>query len=140
MASVGDLADATRSSHLKTDSLVTVHWLPQKCPILKHEVKILDSPGIDVDQDIDAWIQRYCMDADVFVLVNNAESTMTQSEKLFFHRVANIISKPNIFILNNRFLASSGGVAANKPPICSASRNLYRRICCDNWAHSRLPC
>jgi len=28
---------------------------------------------------------------------------MTQSEKLFFHRVANIISKPNIFILNNRW-------------------------------------
>ena len=34
------------------------------------------SPGIDVSPDIDTWIDRFCLDADVFVLVANAESTL----------------------------------------------------------------
>ena len=27
--------------------------------------------------DLDLWIDKYCLDADVFVLVANAESTLT---------------------------------------------------------------
>ena len=34
------------------------------------------SPGIDMNPNIDEWIDRHCMDADVFVLVSNAESTL----------------------------------------------------------------
>ena len=34
------------------------------------------SPGIDVSPDLDSWIDNYCLDADVFVLVANAESTL----------------------------------------------------------------
>lgn len=34
------------------------------------------SPGIDVSPDLDTWIDNYCLDADVFVLVANAESTL----------------------------------------------------------------
>ena len=100
---INDLANALKSDHLQSDALLSINWSPQKCPILKHDVKIVDSPGIDVTPDVDAWIQKYCMDADVFVLVANAESTIMQTEKQFFHRVANIVSKPNIFILNNRW-------------------------------------
>ncbi len=37
------------------------------------------SPGIDVNPDIDAWIDKFCLDADVFVLVANAESTLMQT-------------------------------------------------------------
>ena len=38
-----------------------------------------DSPGIDVTPDLDDWIDKHCLDADVFVLVANAESTLMQT-------------------------------------------------------------
>ena len=37
------------------------------------------SPGIDMDPDLDKWISKHCLDADVFVLVSNAESTIMQT-------------------------------------------------------------
>ena len=62
----------------------------------------VDSPGIDVSPDLDLWIDKHCLDADVFILVGNSESTLMQAEKNFFHKVNEKLSKPNIFILNNR--------------------------------------
>ena len=40
-------------------------------------MELIDSPGIDMDPDLDQWINKYCLDADVFVLVSNAESALT---------------------------------------------------------------
>lgn len=37
----------------------------------------VDSPGVDVSPNLDDWIDNHCLNADVFVLVLNAESTMT---------------------------------------------------------------
>lgn len=68
---------------------------------------LLDSPGVDVDPDLDSWIDSYCLDADVFILVANSESTLLQVEKKFFHKVSERLSKPNIFVLNNRWDASA---------------------------------
>lgn len=34
------------------------------------------SPGTDVTEELDSWIDSFCLDADVFVLVGNAESTL----------------------------------------------------------------
>ena len=34
------------------------------------------SPGVDMNANIDEWITKHCLDADVFVLVSNAESTL----------------------------------------------------------------
>ena len=34
------------------------------------------SPGIDMDANNDNWIEKHCQDADVFVMVSNAESTI----------------------------------------------------------------
>ena len=98
------------------------------------------SPGIDVSPDLDSWIDNYCLDADVFVLVANAESTLMVTvsqyklilaiafencwkkslkfhqlvhnvillqEKKFFTKVNQKLSRPNIFILNNRWDASA---------------------------------
>ena len=45
---------------------------------------LLCSPGIDVSPDMDRWIDKFCLDADVFVLVANAESTLMQTVKLFY--------------------------------------------------------
>lgn len=69
-----------------------------------------NSPGVDVTPNLDSWINQHCLDADVFVLVANAESTLMQTEKNFFHKVSDKLSKPNVFILNNRWDAS-----ANEP-------------------------
>lgn len=41
------------------------------------------SPGIDVSPDLDRWIDKFCLDADVFVLVVNAESTLMQTVSYF---------------------------------------------------------
>ena len=37
---------------------------------------VIISPGIDMNPNIDEWIDRHCTDADVFILVSNAESTL----------------------------------------------------------------
>ena len=42
------------------------------------------SPGIDVSSDLDSWIDQQCLDADVFVLVVNAESTLTKTVNFFY--------------------------------------------------------
>ncbi|XP_016120518.1 mitofusin-1-like, partial [Sinocyclocheilus grahami] len=64
-------------------------------------------PGTDVTTQLDSWIDKFCLDADVFVLVANSESTLMNTEKHFFHKVNERLSKPNIFILNNRWDASA---------------------------------
>ena len=63
---------------------------------------LIDSPGIDIDGNFDAWIDDYCMDAEIFVLVINSESTLMMREKTFFKKVAEKVIKPNILVLLNR--------------------------------------
>lgn len=92
---------------LKEDSIIKICWPKNKCRLLNAEVCIVDSPGVDVTPDLDIWIDKHCLDADVFILVANAESTMMQAEKNFFHKVSECFSKPNIFILHNRWDASA---------------------------------
>ncbi|KAM9844957.1 mitofusin-1 [Aulostomus maculatus] len=91
---------------LDSGSLVQVFWPKSHCALLRDDLVLMDSPGTDVTLELDSWIDRFCLDADVFVLVGNAESTLMNTEKLFFHKVSERISKPNIFILHNRWDAS----------------------------------
>lgn len=84
-----------------------IFWPRERCNLLRDDVVFVDSPGVDVSQNLDDWIDNHCLNADVFVLVLNAESTMTRAEKAFFHTVSTKISKPNIFVLNNRWDASA---------------------------------
>lgn len=104
--SVLQLANALCTEKLDDSALVKIFWPKQKCSLLKDDVVLVDSPGIDVSANLDKWIDNHCMDADVFVLVSNAESTLMRTEKNFFHHVSEKLSKPNIFILNNRWDAS----------------------------------
>ncbi|MCP9261340.1 Transmembrane GTPase Marf [Dirofilaria immitis] len=92
------------------DSLLHVFYPKSASRLLQNDVVIVDSPGVDLSPEFDSWIDKHCMDADVFVLVCNAESTLTQAEKSFFHRVSSKLSRPNIFILNNRWDASAAEV------------------------------
>ncbi|KAI5712644.1 hypothetical protein M8J76_001169 [Diaphorina citri] len=105
--SVAQLANALCEEKLSESTLVKIFWPRDKCLLLRDDVVFVDSPGIDVTPNLDEWIDKHCLDADVFVLVANAESTLMVTEKNFFHKVSQKLSKPNIFILNNRWDASA---------------------------------
>ncbi|XP_044075497.1 mitofusin-1 isoform X2 [Siniperca chuatsi] len=108
--SVGTVNQLAHALHmdptLDSGSLVKVFWPKSRCALLRDDLVLMDSPGTDVTLELDSWIDKFCLDADVFVLVGNAESTLMNTEKLFFHKVSERISKPNIFILHNRWDAS----------------------------------
>ena len=101
--SVSHLANALTSDRMGDSTLVRIFWPKSKCTLLRDDVVLMDSPGIDVSANIDEWIDKHCLDADVFILVSNAESTLMRTEKAFFHRVSQKLSRPNIFVLNNRW-------------------------------------
>ncbi|XP_051554371.1 mitofusin-1-like [Myxocyprinus asiaticus] len=104
---VNQLAHALHMDrNLDSGCLVRVFWPKTKCALLRDDLVLMDSPGTDVTSELDSWIDKFCLDADVFVLVANSESTIMNTEKHFFHKVNEHISQPNIFILNNRWDAS----------------------------------
>ncbi|XP_069053650.1 mitofusin-1b isoform X2 [Lepisosteus oculatus] len=105
---VNQLAHALHmDKSLDCGCLVKVFWPKAKCALLRDDLVLVDSPGTDVTTELDTWIDKFCLDADVFVLVANSESTLMNTEKHFFHKVNERLSKPNIFILNNRWDASA---------------------------------
>uniref|UniRef100_A0A3P9MW23 Mitofusin-1-like n=1 Tax=Poecilia reticulata TaxID=8081 RepID=A0A3P9MW23_POERE len=107
VSTVNQLAHALHMDPaLDSGSLVRVFWPKNRCALLRDDLVLMDSPGTDVTLELDSWIDKFCLDADVFVLVGNAESTLMNTEKLFFHKVSERISKPNVFILHNRWDAS----------------------------------
>jgi len=48
-------------------------------PLKQTLLSFFFSPGIDVSENLDQWIEKHCLDADVFILVISAESTITGS-------------------------------------------------------------
>ncbi|XP_063901038.1 mitofusin-1-like [Zophobas morio] len=108
LTNVAQVASAVspHSTNPTTRRLVNVFWQKNKCKLLRDEVVLIDSPGLDLDSDYNRWINDYCTDADVFVLVANAESTLKQTEREFFYKVLKKLSKPNIFMLYNRWDSS----------------------------------
>lgn len=74
--SVGQLAHALCKEKLNESQLVRVFWPRNRCCLLRDDVVFVDSPGVDVTPNLDEWIDKHCLDADVFVLVANAESTL----------------------------------------------------------------
>ena len=75
--SVEQLSDTLCDERLGESQLVHIYWPKDKCQLLSDDVVFVDSPGIDMSSDFDDWIDRYCLDADVFVFVVNAVSTLT---------------------------------------------------------------
>jgi mitofusin len=75
--SVAQLAHALCDERLGESQLVHIYRPKDKCQLLSDDVVFVDSPGIDMSSDFDDWIDRYCLDADVFVFVVNAMSTLT---------------------------------------------------------------
>lgn len=58
----------------------------------------IGSPGIDVTPDLDDWIDKHCLDADVFVLVANAESTLMQTVGWFCSQRFQALIRPTKLI------------------------------------------
>ncbi|XP_054459171.1 mitofusin-1b [Anoplopoma fimbria] len=122
---VNQLAHALHMDQsLDAGCLVRVFWPKTKCALLRDDLVLVDSPGTDVTSELDSWIDKFCLDADVFVLVANSESTLMNTEKHFFHKVNERLSKPNIFILNNRWDAS-----ANEPEYMEDVRKQHTDRC-----------
>ncbi|KAM9316537.1 LOW QUALITY PROTEIN: mitofusin-1 [Gastrophryne carolinensis] len=105
---VNQLAHALHmDKDLEVGCLVHVFWPKAKCALLRDDLVLVDSPGTD-DTELDSWIDKFCLWMRMsFVLVANSESTLMNTEKHFFHKVNERLSKPNIFILNNRWDASA---------------------------------
>ena len=81
---LNDLGHALSESNsnttaLGTDKLVSIFYPKASSKLLQNEVVIVDSPGVDLSPEFDNWIDKHCLDADVFVLVCNSESTLTQA-------------------------------------------------------------
>ena len=57
-----------------------------------------------MDADFDVWIDRFCLDADLFVWVVNGESTLMRREKAFFEQVAAKLAQANILVVVNRLV------------------------------------
>ncbi|XP_068599281.1 mitofusin-1b [Brachionichthys hirsutus] len=122
---VNQLAHALHMDQsLDAGCLVRVFWPKARCALLRDDLVLVDSPGTDVTSQLDSWIDKFCLDADVFVLVANSESTLMNTEKQFFHKVNERLSKPNIFILNNRWDAS-----ANEPEYMEDVRKQHTDRC-----------
>lgn len=86
---VQQLANALCSEKLCESSKIRIFWPRERCSLLRDDVVFVDSPGVDVSPNLDDWIDNHCLDADVFVLVLNAESTMTLAVSLiYFHLFA----------------------------------------------------
>nr|XP_058965654.1 mitofusin-2-like [Pocillopora verrucosa] len=105
---------------LDPGSRVEVRWPKSSCNILSEDVVLVDSPGIDVSPYLDMWIDEYCLDADVFVLVANAESTLAFAEKNFFDKRNQHLSRPYIFILYNKW-----DVCASEPDKMELVKNQH---------------
>ncbi|XP_050663538.1 transmembrane GTPase Marf [Leptidea sinapis] len=133
--SVSQLGHALCATRLQECSLVHVYWPRELCALLRDDVVLVDSPGVDVTPNLDEWIDKYCLDADVFVLVANAESTLMIAEKNFFHKVSTKISQPNIFILNNRWDAS-----ASEPEYMDQVRSQHANRCVDFLSRELRVC
>ena len=83
--SVGQLGHALCKEKLCESHLVRIFWPKEKCLLLRDDVVFVDSPGVDVTPNLDEWIDKHCLDADVFVLVANAESTLMVTVKNRVH-------------------------------------------------------
>lgn len=126
VTSIKQLANALCQEKLSESSKVRIFWPRKRCSLLRDDVVFVDSPGVDVSPNLDDWIDNHCLNADVFVLVLNAESTMTLAEKSFFHEVSTRLSKPNIFVLNNRWDAS-----ASEPESQESVKAQHQERCID---------
>eukprot|EP00730_Choanoeca_flexa_P014487 TRINITY_DN6352_c0_g1_i2.p1 TRINITY_DN6352_c0_g1~~TRINITY_DN6352_c0_g1_i2.p1 ORF type:complete len:805 (+),score=195.49 TRINITY_DN6352_c0_g1_i2:29-2443(+) len=128
---VQSLSNALKAEHvLQPGQTLEIYWPRQQCHMLRDDVVILDSPGLDYDGDFDEWIDKTTRDADVFVLVVNAVSTLSGTEARFFQSVKRAVAQPNAFVLFNQWDSlddEEADVQAVKAQHLSKARDLLVR-------------
>lgn len=85
ISTLKQLASALHPEGASNESrCIRVFWPTSKCKLLGDDVILVDSPGLDLSTNVNQWIDDYCMDADVFVLVANAESTIRMAVSVVY--------------------------------------------------------
>lgn len=130
------MANALSQEKLNESSLLRIFWPRERCNLLRDDVVFVDSPGVDVSKNLDDWIDNHCVNADVFVLVLNAESTMTLAVGFKFSGCG---SRNNLWLLliTGKVLFSHGVTAtvqtqylcAEQPMGCISQRTRIPRFC-----------
>lgn len=92
------LANALCSEKLCESSKIRIFWPRERCSLLRDDVVFVDSPGVDVSPNLDDWIDNHCLDADVFVLVLNSESTMTLAVGITENHLPNTILIRSLYL------------------------------------------
>lgn len=90
---MAQLGHALCDEKLQESSMVYIHWPVDRCQLLRDDVVFVDSPGVDVSANLDDWIDKHCVDADVFVLVANAESTLMRTVSFEKTRARSVFNK-----------------------------------------------
>lgn len=137
LQTVNQLAHALHQDEdLDAGSLVCVMWPKAKCVLLRDDLVLVDrsdsrsesshpvfvvlsdrvcvsscSPGIDVTTELDSWIDNFCLDADVFVLVANSESTLMQTVSTNVQKVqlmSDEVNVENVAVCPGKVLFSQG--------------------------------
>ena len=97
--SVKELANALCKEKLEKNQLVHIYWPKDKCLLLSDDVVFVDSPGIGMSSDFNECIDSYCLDADVYVFVANAEATfMDEVSELLIQFVSYTNTELKVFM------------------------------------------
>eukprot|EP00040_Diaphanoeca_grandis_P034086 m.209934 g.209934 ORF g.209934 m.209934 type:complete len:762 (-) comp33057_c0_seq3:325-2610(-) len=97
------LAHALYSEKPEEIKTAEILWPRHECKLLQDYVEILDSPGLDISEENDKWIDLHCKDADILVLVANSESALNMTERRFIGHVHKKLVNPSVFICFNRW-------------------------------------
>lgn len=92
VADLRDIAHALFSEEEDESRTTTIYWPREKCTLLKDYVEIVDTPGLDLSEEYDGWIDEHCKDADILILLVNSESALNRTERRFLEQVAHLTS------------------------------------------------
>jgi mitofusin len=96
---VKKLANSLCKESLGESQLLHIYWPKDQCHLLRDGFVFVDCPGTGMSSNLDKWINRYCQDADVFMYVANAVSTlMDVVSELLFQFVSYINIKLKVFM------------------------------------------
>jgi len=76
---VKKLAHALSSQSLGQNSYVEIFWKSEKGNFRENNIKLMDFPGLNFNKAVDVYIEKYCQDADVYVLVVDSEKGITNT-------------------------------------------------------------
>eukprot|EP00035_Acanthoeca_spectabilis_P038208 m.51101 g.51101 ORF g.51101 m.51101 type:complete len:756 (+) comp9036_c0_seq2:3112-5379(+) len=103
VADLRDIAHALFSEEEDESRTTTIYWPREKCTLLKDYVEIVDTPGLDLSEEYDGWIDEHCKDADILILLVNSESALNRTERRFLEQVHARVANPTVFVCFNRW-------------------------------------